>query len=112
MELDLFDRGIDYRDFYRDGGGKSRLTLRRLLLLVEDLEMFGSRFWAAVHEIDYLPADVRVLTDIFSMFSEKPHYLRTWREDARREREKQLKKAAIERGVRERERRWRMRNFK
>lgn len=105
MELDLFDRGVDYRDFYRDGGGESRLTLRRLLLIVDGLDVFGSRFWAAVNGIDFVPTDVRVQTDIFSMFSEKPHPVRSWREDMRREREKQLKKAAIERAARERARR-------
>ncbi len=29
--------GLDYRDFYLPGGGGSRLTLRRLLNLVENL---------------------------------------------------------------------------
>ncbi|WP_198302439.1 hypothetical protein [Corynebacterium stationis] len=67
--------------------------------------MFGSRFWAAVNGIDFVPTDVRVQTDIFGMFSEKPHPVRSWREDLRREREKQLKKAAIERAARERARR-------
>lgn len=105
MEQDLFDRGVDYRDFYRPAGGESRLTLRRLLLIVDGLDMFGSRFWAAVNGMDFLPTDVRVQTDIFGMFSEKPHYVRTWREDMRREREKQMKKAAIERAARERARR-------
>lgn len=28
---------LDYRDFYREGGGASRLTLRRMLLLAEHL---------------------------------------------------------------------------
>lgn len=105
MELDLFDRGIDYRDFYRPNGGESRLTLRRLLLIIEGLDIFNSRFWAEVYRFDFVPMDVRVQTDIFSMFSERPHVVRTWREDMRREREKQAKKAAIERAMRERARR-------
>lgn len=105
MELDLWERGIDYRDFYRPGGGESRLTLRRLLLIVEDLPMFGSRFWAAYRHVDYVPQDVLIQSDIFAMFSEKPHYLRTWREDVRRAREKDEKKKAIMRGARERARR-------
>lgn len=105
MELDLFDRGVDYRDFYRPNGGESRLTLRRLLLLVEGMDMFDSRFWAEINGFDYIPIDTRVQSDIFGVFAEKPHPVKTWREDMRREREKQLKKAAIERAARERARR-------
>lgn len=104
MELDLFDRGVDYRDFYRPNGGESRLTLRRLLLLVEGMDVFNSRFWAEVYGFDFVPMDVRVQTDIFGMFSERPHVVRTWREDMRREREKQMKKAAIERAMKRRAR--------
>lgn len=105
MELDLWERGVDYRDFYKPGGGPSRLTLRRLLLIVEDLPMFGSRFWAAYRGDDYVPQDLVVQSDIFSLFSDKPHYLRTWREDVRRAMEKEKKKQAILRGARERARR-------
>lgn len=75
------------------------------MLLVEGLDVWGSRFWAEVNGVDFIPTEVRVQTDIFSMFSEKPHYVRTWREDLRREQEKQMKKAAIERAARERARR-------
>ncbi|WP_257202945.1 hypothetical protein [Corynebacterium cystitidis] len=105
VELDLLDRGIDYRDFYRPGGGPSQLTLRRLLLIVDDLDMFGSRFWSKVNGLEYFPNDIRIQTDLFGMFSEKPHPLRTWREDMRREEEKQEKKRAIERAMKERQRR-------
>lgn len=105
MELDLFDRGVDYRDFYRPGGGESRLTLRRLLLLVEGMDVFDSRFWAEVNEFDFVAANVRIQSDIFGMFADKPHPMRTWRDDMRREREKAAKKRAIERAMKERARR-------
>lgn len=104
MELDLFDRGVDYRDFYRPRGGRSRLTLRRLLLLVEGMDMFDSRFWAEVNDIDFMPIEVRVQADTFGLFSERPHLVKTWREEMRREREKQAKKAAIERAMKRRAR--------
>lgn len=104
VELDLFDRGVDYRDFYRPNGGESRLTLRRLLLLVEGMDLFDSRFWAEVNGIDFVSADIRIQSDIFGMFAEKPHPMRTWREDMRREREKQAKKLAIERAAKRRAR--------
>ncbi|MCT1411649.1 hypothetical protein [Corynebacterium sanguinis] len=104
MELDLFDRGVDYRDFYRPRGGRSRLTLRRLLLLVEGMDVFDSRFWAEVNGIDFVPADVRIQADTFGLFAEKPHPMKTWREDMRREREKAAKKLAIERAMKRRAR--------
>lgn len=37
MEADLAFRGHDLRDLYRPGGGSSRLTLRRLNVLVRHL---------------------------------------------------------------------------
>lgn len=37
MEADLAFRGIDFRDFFRPKGGSSRLTLRRLAVLVRAL---------------------------------------------------------------------------
>ena len=104
MELDLFDRGVDYRDFYRPRGGRSRLTLRRLLLLVEGMDVFDSRFWAEVNGIDFVPLGVRVQADTFGLFAEKPHPVKTWREDMRLEREKAAKKRAIERAMKRRAR--------
>ncbi|MEU8023752.1 hypothetical protein AB0B88_16205 [Micromonospora haikouensis] len=37
VEADLADRGIDLRDLWRRGGGASRLTYRRLAVLLEQL---------------------------------------------------------------------------
>lgn len=105
MELDLFERGVDYRDFYRPGGGGSRLTLRRLLLLVDGMDPFNSRFWAEVHGFDYVPMDVRVQADTFEAFAQRRHPVVAWREEARLQREKRERIAAIKRAVKERRRR-------
>lgn len=37
MEADLAFRGIDFRDYWMPGGGHSRLSLRRLLVLIYGL---------------------------------------------------------------------------
>lgn len=37
MEADLAFRGIDAREFWLPGGGPSRLSLRRMLLLIRGL---------------------------------------------------------------------------
>lgn len=81
------------------------MTLRRLLLIIDGMDPFNSRFYAEVNGFDFIPMDTRVQTDIFGMFSEKPHPIRSWREDMRREREKAIKKAAIKRAMKERARR-------
>lgn len=81
------------------------MTLRRLLLIIDGMDPFNSRFYAEVNGFDFIPMDTRVQTDIFGIFSEKPHPVRSWREDMRREREKAMKKASIERAMKERARR-------
>lgn len=81
------------------------MTLRRLLLIIDGMDPFNSRFYAEVNGFDFIPMDTRVQTDIFGLFSEKAHPIRSWREDMRREREKAMKKAAIKRAMKERARR-------
>lgn len=66
--------------------------------------MFDSRFWAEVNGIDFVPLGVRVQADTFGLFAEKPHPVKTWREDMRLEREKAAKKRAIERAMKRRAR--------
>lgn len=118
VELDLFDRGVDYRDRWRPGGGASRLTLRRLLLLVCGMDPFESRFWMLCGRLDlwekfnegvtpdhYAQTTNRLVSDVVAMFAEKPHPWRTWRDDLRAEREKLAKREAILRADRERKRR-------
>lgn len=112
VELDLFDRGVDYRDRWRPGGGESRLTLRRLLLLIVGMDPFESRFWMACGRLDlweqfneditpehYAPTAERLLSDVIAMFAEKPHPWRTWRSDLRVQREREEKRARILAGI-------------
>ena len=89
VELDLMDRGIDYRDRFRPGGGESKLTLRRLLLIVDDLPLMGSRFGAARIDMDYYTTDQRLLMDVFHALSGEPHPYKDLRE-------RRLKEAAQE----------------
>lgn len=116
MELDLFDRGVDYRDYYRPGGGASRLTMRRLLLLVADLDPFESRFWTESEafglwwqlnedKADRFTTSERALMDIASGLSTERYWRLRVREIIRAEQEKAEKTARIRAGVRERERR-------
>lgn len=116
MELDLLDRGIDYRDYYRPGGGQSRLTLRRLLLIVEDLDPFESRFWTQSEAFglwwelnrgkqDRFATGDRVLMDIASGLSTEQYWRLRVRKIVEAEEVKAEKAARIRSGVAERERR-------
>lgn len=116
MELDLFDRGVDYRDYYRPGGGASRLTMRRLLLLVADLDPFASRFWTEAEEFglwwelnekkkDRFTTAERTLMDIAGGLAGEKHWRLRVRELVQAEIVKAEKRERILAGVRERERR-------
>lgn len=119
VELDLLDKGIDYRDYFRPGGGKSRLTLRRLLLIVEDLDPFASRFWTESEAFglwwqlnrgkkDRFATGDRVLMDIAGGLSHEPYWRLRVRQIVEAEEIKAEKAARIRAGVAERERRRRM----
>lgn len=118
VELDLFDRGVDFRDYFRPGGGESRLTTRRLLLLLCGMDPLESRFWMGCGRLDlwvefndgitpngFMPTGNRLLSDIVGMFAEKPHPWRTWREDYEHEKRQATKREAIMRANAERQRR-------
>lgn len=116
MELDLFDRGVDYRDYYRPGGGASRLTMRRLLLLVADLDPFASRFWAEAEDFglwwelnekkkDRFTTAERTLMDIAGGLGGEKYWRLRVRELVQAEIVKAEKRERILAGVRERERR-------
>lgn len=119
VELDLLDKGIDYRDYFRPGGGKSRLTLRRLLLIVEDLDPFASRFWTESEAFglwwqlnrgkkDRFATGDRVLMDIAGGLSQEPYWRLRVRQIVEAEEVKAEKAARIRAGVAERERRRRL----
>lgn len=119
VELDLLDKGIDYRDYFRPGGGASRLTLRRLLLIVEDLDPFASRFWAESEAFglwwqlnrgkkDRFATGDRVLMDIAGGLSQEPYWRLRVRQIIEAEEIKAEKAERIRAGVAERERRRRL----
>lgn len=119
VELDLLDKGIDYRDYFRPGGGKSRLTLRRLLLIVEDLDPFASRFWTESEAFglwwqlnrgkkDRFAMGDRALMDIAGGLSQEPYWRLRVRQIVEAEEVKAEKAARIRAGVAERERRRRL----
>ena len=102
MEQDLADRGHDLRDWYRPRGGASRLTTRRLLLLVDGLPRESSRFWCAVTDMEPITWDQIILADIYALHTKQIHPVWTRREDQRKRRAKAAKHARI--AARERKR--------
>lgn len=106
VEMDLAAIGIDYRDRWREGGGVSRLTTRRLLLLVDGLDRYESHFWSEVSDSDRVSAAVIVLTDIWSALAggEKIHPLREMKKRMAAAKEREEKKRAIREASRLRKR--------
>lgn len=105
MEADFAEHGWDYRDRYLPGGGPSRLTTRRLLLLVDQVLPRGSsRFWCAVLDRDPLTDEQVLLSDLYGVWAGKPHPIRTRREDAEKRRKTAAKKARIAKRERRRRR--------
>lgn len=104
MEQDFADRGWDYRDRYRPGGGLSRMTVRRLLLLVDGLDQRTSRFWCAVFDRNPMTQTDSLLADVWELWAGKDarHPIRATRKELRdkqaaavaRERRKRQIKAA------------------
>lgn len=106
VELDLADLGQDFRDWFRPGFGESRLTTRRLLLLIEGMkDRGGSRFWSEIVGKDPLSHEATVGADIYGALAGKPHPLLTRREDRVKRQKLAEKKSRI--AARERRRaRW------
>lgn len=104
MECDLAMLGIDYRDYWRPGHGRSQLTLRRLLLIVEGLQDRPSRFWAAITDGEPLGPNGIILADIFKAVANRPHPLSHRRQLISERREKAEKKALILKARRQRRR--------
>lgn len=68
---------LDFRDWFLPGGGKSRLTTRRLLVIVTKvLSKDNSHFWKAVQQQDEFDAHGILLADIFTAVSGETHPLR------------------------------------
>lgn len=96
VEIDLQQvYSIDYRDYYRPDGGASRLTTRRLLLLVDGLPRESSRFWCAVTDMEPITWDQIILADIYAVLTKELHPVRTRREDQRKRRDTAAKKARV-----------------
>lgn len=93
--MDFADRGWDYRDFYLPDGGPSRLTLRRLLLLVDGLDRDSSRFWTDVNGVDRFTKLELIMMMIFNLFSDKTHPFMTAREDAEKKSSFEARKQQI-----------------
>ena len=104
VEMDLLLLGIDYRDFYKPHGGPSQLTLRRLLLIVDSLDKASSHFWCAVADVDRLSSETIVLAHIYQAVTGEPHRMLTRREDERKRRAFEAKKARIRAAERRRRR--------
>ena len=95
MEVD-FQRfyHLDYRDFYREDGGASRMTLRRMLLLAENLPP-ESLFHSMIQDRPPVSEVSSVLMDIWASLNGAKHP--RWDEMKRRrraaEREDAMKRA-------------------
>lgn len=104
MEADFAFLGWDYRDRYRPKGGQSQLTMRRLLLLVDSMDRFTSRFWSQVGDFDPISTTDILLSDIWAALAGqgKAHLIRTRRERAAAEEAREKKKKRIEKLARQR----------
>lgn len=86
----------DVRDFFLPGGGASKLTLRKLLILVDRLPP-ESAFRSAVGDRVPISAEAGILMDIFKSLSGEEHprwqALKNARERERREKLIEVKRA-------------------
>ncbi|EPD70871.1 hypothetical protein HMPREF1219_00166 [Corynebacterium pyruviciproducens ATCC BAA-1742] len=94
LEFDLLMMGLDLWDWWRTPPGR-RLSTRRVLLIAEHLDRFGSHFWSEILDRDPMSHEQIILGGIFYALTESEHPLMTMREDARRERLREEKKARI-----------------
>ncbi|CAB0927452.1 cell envelope integrity protein TolA [Corynebacterium diphtheriae] len=93
--MDFADRGWDYRDRYRKGGGPSRMTTRRLLLLVDGLDRNSSRFWAEITDSDRFSTTDYVLMIFYLALIGEVHPMWNRREEERKKSEFEAKKKAV-----------------
>lgn len=104
VELDFADRGWDYRDRYRPGGGVSRLTIRRLLLLVDGMDRLSSRFWAELDDREPITQEALLMADVFNGLTGEKHPLRDMRENIRTQKDREMRKRIIRENARRRRR--------
>ncbi|WP_141757460.1 hypothetical protein [Corynebacterium sp. HMSC066C02] len=84
---------LDYRDFYREDGGASRMTLRRMLLLAEHLPS-ESLFHSVISDRPPVSEVSSVLMDIWSSLNGQKHP--RW-EQLKRERRAKEREIAMQR---------------
>lgn len=86
--------GIDFRDFFREGGGASRLTYRRLMTLITYLPQ-ESAFYSAVEDRPAISETSAAVMDIWEALANKrhPRWTALQRERDRRERERAMEAA-------------------
>ncbi|OFT67743.1 hypothetical protein [Corynebacterium sp. HMSC05D03] len=84
---------LDYRDFYREDGGASRMTLRRMLLLAEHLPP-ESLFHSMISDRPPVSEVSSVLMDIWSSLNGQKHP--RW-EQLKRERRAKERELAMQR---------------
>lgn len=103
IEADLISLGIDFRNWYLPGGGKEKLTTRRLLLIVDKvLDRDKSSFWCAVQGIDKIDHHGLVLADIFYAVSGSEYPLRDFfyrKESMMKDQEQREKKRSEEKAI-------------
>ncbi|MEJ6013818.1 hypothetical protein WG936_08215 [Corynebacterium sp. H127] len=107
MEADLAFAGFDYRDRFLPHGGPSRMTTRRLCLLVWALDRYESRFWAAVGDFAPTSRLEIIMADTYHAVSGQAHVLRDEKTamEAAREREKRKQMIKANAAARRRRRR-------
>jgi hypothetical protein len=81
-------QGIDLRDWYLDGGGRSRLTTRRLQVLVDHLGV-DSPLWAEVYGEGFTHSQ---LVRMEPVWPGQPHFLHPY--SASRQRARQATRGA------------------
>nr|DAG71917.1 MAG TPA: hypothetical protein [Caudoviricetes sp.] len=94
---------MDFRDWYLPGGGKEKLTTRRLLLIVDKvLDRDRSSFWCAVQGIDKIDYLGLIWCDIFYAVSGNDHPLRDFfyrKESMLKDQEQREKKRSEEKAI-------------
>lgn len=86
--------GLDFRDYFREGGGASRLTHRRLMTLITYLPQ-ESAFYSAVEDRPAISETSAAVMDIWEALADRrhPRWTALQRERERLEREKALAEA-------------------
>lgn len=87
---------VDVRDWFRPGRGRSKLTSRRLAVLIKHLPKDASVFWEEVADRDLLSREGAILADIFGALTKQAHPVTTARADQKKQLERQARKRRIE----------------